>query len=144
MGGGRRAAPEAAGVRGGWKARFVRGEGRRLSGRWVPHGPLADLHPPCPQRTPCGACCPTPSAPAQTGPPAGTSSPLWAAATAFGTAAATATPTTLPQRRSVWAAAGGLSRCPASPGLGLLAGAPTEMAVAEVMEASRRRTTLRP
>lgn len=50
--------------------------------------------------TPWGACCPAPSAPAQTGPPAGTSLPLWAGVTASGTVAATATPTTLPRRRS--------------------------------------------
>lgn len=61
-----------------------------------------DLHASCPpQRTPCGACCPAPTAPAPTGLPAGTSSPPWASVTASGMAAAMATPTTLPQKRSV-------------------------------------------
>lgn len=50
--------------------------------------------------TPCGACCPVPTAPAQTGLPVGTSLPLWAGVTASGMVAAMATPITLPRRRS--------------------------------------------
>lgn len=47
----------------------------------------------------CGACCPAPTAPAQTGLPAGTSLPLWASVIGSGTAAAMATPITSPRRR---------------------------------------------
>lgn len=50
--------------------------------------------------TPCGACCPAPTALAQTGPPVGTSLPPWADVTASGMVAATAIPITLPRRRS--------------------------------------------